>query len=113
MGLIKRLLLDRPLRWLFVMAGAIVGSYAGRVAGAAWRGEAIEPLLKLDRRSVLRPDALPAFLAVEFVGRLTRLTPLGAALVAAAATGLIAFLDGPLRPWGGEHSPDVPEPRPE
>jgi hypothetical protein len=105
MGWIKGLLLDRPLRWLFVMAGAIVGSYAGRVAGAAWRGEAVEGLLKFDRRSVLRPDALPAFLAVEFIGRLTRLTPLGAALVAAAATGVISFLDGPLRPWAKDDSP--------
>ena len=95
MGFVKGLL-GRPLRWLLVMAGAIVGSYAGRVAGAAWRGEPVEPLLTIDRQTILRPDTVPGFLAVEIVGRLTRLTPLGAALVAAVATGVVAFLDGPL-----------------
>lgn len=96
MSVIKSLL-AWPLRWALVMAGSVLGSYLGRVSGAAWRGEPVEPLLKVDRQMVLRPDAVPGFVAVEFVGRLTRLTPLGAAIVAAAATGVMAFLDGPLK----------------
>jgi hypothetical protein len=111
MGLFKPL-----VRWLFVLAGAVIGSYAGRVAAAAYRGEPVEPLLRLDRAALMRPDVVPGFLAVEFAGKVLGLGPLSAGVVAAAAAGAAAFLDGPfvardkeadVRPAAG--GGDVPE----
>src|SRR5215216_4267253 len=62
--------LFQPLiRWIFVLVGALAGSYGGRAAAAYYRGEPVEPLLKLDRAAVMRPDMVPGFVAVELVGK--------------------------------------------
>src|SRR5215213_7386710 len=70
--------LFQPLiRWIFVLVGALAGSYGGRAA-------------------VMRPDMVPGFVAVELVGKVIKLGPLSAALVAGAATATSAFLEGPF-----------------
>ncbi len=90
-------LLKPILRWVFVMAGAVLGSYGGRIAAAAYRGEPVEPLLRLDRAALMRPDAVPGFLAVELVGKVLNLGPWSAGIVAAAAAAA-AFVEGPFVP---------------
>ena len=89
-------LLTAPLRWVFVLVGAALGSYGGRIAAAAMRGEPIEPLLRFEPASILRSDVVPGFLAVELAGKLLKLGPWSAAVVAAAASAAAAFAEGPL-----------------
>jgi len=111
MGILRNVFV-RIVRWLLVMAGAALGSYLGRVAGAISRGEPVDPLLRVDRATVLRSDAIPGFLAVEFVGRIVRLGPLGAALIAATGAGVFSFLEGPImsrKPPHGEPARDEDE----
>jgi hypothetical protein len=92
-------------RWTLVFVGATLGSYAGRVAATAVRGEPVEPLLWFDRSMLMRPDAVPGFLAVELIGKLLRLGPWSSALVAAAAAAAAAFVEGPLvRPDAEQHA---------
>src|SRR5688572_4410180 len=81
MGLVKGLG-NSALRWVLVLCGAALGSYGGRIAAAKLRGEPVQPLLRLDRALVLRPDVVPGFLAVEFIGKVLRLGPWSSALVA-------------------------------
>ena len=95
-----------PIRWVFVLIGAVLGSYGGRVAAAAYRGEPVEPLLRLDRAALMRPDVVPGFLAVEFLGKVLKLGPWSAGLVAAAAAAAAAFAEGPfVSGRGGELHP--------
>jgi hypothetical protein len=84
------------LRWLLVVIGAAIGSYAGRVAAAALRGEPVQPLLRPDRVLVMRHDLVPGFVAVELLGRLLKLGLWGSGLVAAVAAAAAAFVDGPI-----------------
>lgn len=100
-------LLKSLVRWLFVLAGAAVGSYTGRAVAAALRGEPVRPLLRLDRVALVRQDLVPGFVAVELLGRLLKLGPWGAALVAAVAAAAAAFVDGPLvrEEEAAEHEP--------
>jgi hypothetical protein len=91
MGLVKPV-----VKWVFVLLGAIVGSYGGRVAAAYYRGEPVEPLLALDRTAVMRPDIVPGFVAVELVDKIVKLGPWSAAVVAAAAAAAAAFAEGPF-----------------
>ena len=98
-------LIGPAVRWLFVLCGAAVGSYGGRLAAAALRGEPVEPLLKLDRAAIMRPDVVPGFLAVEIAGKFLKLSPWSAALVAAAAAAAAALADGPLVDARGEDQP--------
>jgi hypothetical protein len=95
MGIVKGLG-NSALRWVLVLCGAAVGSYGGRIAAAKLRGEPVKPLLRLDRALVLRPDVVPGFLAVEFIGKVLRLGPWSAALVAAAAAAAAAIAEGPV-----------------
>ena len=89
-------LVTAPLRWLFVLVGAALGSYGGRIGAAAMRGEPVEPLLRFEPASLLRSDLVPGFLAVELAGKLLKLGPWSAAVVAAAASAAAAFAEGPL-----------------
>ena len=84
------------VRWLFVLCGAVLGSYGGRLAAAAYRGEPVEPLMRLDRAALMRPDVVPGFLAVEFIGKVLKLGPWSAGLVAATTAAAAAFAEGPL-----------------
>jgi hypothetical protein len=95
MGIIRGIV-NAALRWVLVLCGAVLGSYAGRIAAAAARGEPVEPLLRLDRAVLMRPDVVPGFLAVEFIGKLVKLGPWSAGLVAAAAAAAAAFAEGPV-----------------
>jgi hypothetical protein len=95
MGIVKGLG-NSALRWVLVLCGAALGSYGGRIAAAKLRGEPVQPLLRLDRALVLRPDVVPGFLAVEFIGKVLRLGPWSAALVAAAAAAAAAVAEGPI-----------------
>lgn len=83
-------------RWVLVGGGALAGSYGGRIAAAALRGEPVEPLLRIDRASLLRPDMAPGIMAAEIAGRLLRLGPWSAALVAAAGAAAAVLAEGPL-----------------
>lgn len=96
-------------RWLLVLGGAVVGSYGGRVAAAALRGEPVQPLLRLNRSAVLRPDVVPGFLAVEVTGRFFKLGPWTAALVAVAGAAAAAFAEGPFVSRDGAQPPAIDE----
>ena len=91
MGLLKPV-----FRWAFVLVGAVLGSYGGRVAAAYYRGEPVEPLLSIDRAAVMRPDVVPGFVAVELIDKVVKLGPWSAAFVAAAAAAAAAFAEGPF-----------------
>jgi hypothetical protein len=84
------------VKWLVVLVGALAGSYGGRIAAAYYRGEPVEALLKVDRSTLMRPDIVPGFVAVELVGKVIKLNPLGAALVAAAAAAAATLAEGPF-----------------
>jgi hypothetical protein len=96
-------------RWFLVMVGAVVGSYGGRVAAAAMRGEPVQPLLRLNQTAVLRPDIVPGFLAVEVTGRFFKLGPWTAALVAVAGAAAAAFAEGPFVSQNGAAPPAINE----
>jgi hypothetical protein len=96
-------------RWVLVLGGAVVGSYGGRVAAAAMRGEPVQPLLRLNRTAVLRPDVVPGFLAVEVTGRFFKLGPWTAALVAVAGAAAAAFAEGPFVSHNGAQPPATDE----
>ena len=98
-------LVTAPVRWVFVLLGAALGSYGGRIAAAAMRGEPVEPLVRFEPASVLRADVVPGFLAVELAGKLLKLGPWSAALVAAAASVAAAFAEGPLIDRGEDGAP--------
>jgi hypothetical protein len=101
MGIVKGLG-NSALRWMLVLLGVALGNYAGRIAAAMFRGEPVKPLLRLDQAVVLRPDVVPGFLAVEFIGKVLKLGPWSAALVAAAAAGAAAIAEGPIVPGKGD-----------
>ena len=84
------------VRWALVLGGAAAGSYGGRLAAARVRGEPVEPLLRLDRSALLRPDVVPGFMAVELLGRVLKLGPWSAAAVAATGAAAAAFAEGPF-----------------
>lgn len=95
MGIVKALR-NSALRWVLVLCGAVIGSYGGRIAAAALRGEPIEPLVRLNRTALMRPDVVPGFLAVEFLGKVVKLGPWSAGLVAAAGAAAAALAEGPI-----------------
>jgi hypothetical protein len=95
MGILKAIR-NSALRWVLTLGGAIIGSYGGRIAAAALRGEPVEPLLHPNRAALMRPDVVPGFLAVELIGKILKLGPWSAALVAAAAAAAAAFAEGPI-----------------
>lgn len=95
MGIVRGMS-NSALRWVLVLCGALIGSYGGRIGAAALRGEPIEPLLRFDKSALMRPDVVPGFLAVEFVGKVLKLSPLSAGLIAAAAAAAAAFAEGPI-----------------
>jgi hypothetical protein len=97
MGIVKGLG-NSALRWVLVLCGAALGNFGGKIVAALLRGEPVKPLLRLDRALLLRPDVVPGFLAVEFIGKILRLGPWSAALVAAAAAAAAAIAEGPIVP---------------
>jgi hypothetical protein len=104
-----RRLLRPVLRWVLVLAGALIGSYAGRAAAAAMRGEEVQPLLRVTPGDLFRADLMPGMMAAELIGKFVDLSPTTAALVAAAGSAVAAFADGPFvgrddePAWGGDY----------
>lgn len=106
-------MLGSLLRWLLVGGGALAGSYGGRILAATLRGEPVEPLLRFDRATLLRPDMAPGIMAAEIAGRILRLGPWSAALVAAAGAAAAVLAEGPLtRPDADDDGADAGRPNP-
>jgi hypothetical protein len=83
------------VRWIAVFVGATAGSWAGRIAAAALYGEPVDPLLRLNARTLLEQDIAPGFLVAELLGRPLRLGPAGEAVLAAASAAASALATGP------------------
>ena len=83
------------LRWVLLLAAATVGSWAGRVAAARLYGEPVDPLLQLDRRTLLEQDVAPGFLAAEVFGRNLGMGAAGQVALAALASAASAVATGP------------------
>ena len=93
------------LRWVLLLAAATVGSWAGRVVAARLYGEPVDPLLQIDRGTLLEQDVAPGFLAAEVFGRNLGLGTAGQAALAMLASAASAVTTGPWvsGPAGGMH----------